>query len=190
LRIDHVEVTRTTDANLATADPRAALLESVIDAITTNGLGSRSLRDLARQAGTSHRMLIHHFGSRDGLLVAIVTEVEARQRALLQTRPDDSADAIATTWAALAQPALWPFERLFFECYSRGAQGEAPFDRLIPGLVDDWIAMFPRGRRRDQARLALAVIRGLLLDLVATEDRRGLDRAMKQFVELLRVTDS
>jgi len=170
---------------VAGAEPRAALLHSVIDSIARNGLGSRSLRDLARDAGTSHRMLIHHFGSREGLLVAIVTEVEARQREALTTLPEDTGTAVATMWSRLADPVMWPFERLFFECYARGSQGESPFDRMLPTLVEDWLAVFPRGRRRDEARLALAVIRGLLLDLVATEDRPGVDRAMRRYVALL-----
>jgi AcrR family transcriptional regulator len=164
--------------------PRAALLEAVIESIARYGLGARSLRDIAADAGTSHRMLIHHFGSRDGLLVAIVAEVEARQRELLRSLPADET-AIETMWKRLSAPELWPFERLFFECYSRGAHGEPPFDRLVPALVDDWLALFPRGRVRDQARLVLAVMRGLLLDLVATEDRAGVDRAMKQFVSTI-----
>lgn len=164
---------------------RADLLDAVIDAITRNGLGSRSLRDIAADAGTSHRMLIHHFGSREGLFVAIVDEVESRQREVLRTLPRESPDALAAMWKQLTDPSLWPFERLFFECYARGAQREAPFDRLVPALVDDWLALFPRGARRDQARLALAVIRGLLLDLVGTEDRRGVDRAMHEFLAML-----
>ena len=73
-----------------------------------------------------------------------------------------------------------PFERLFFECYARGAQGEEPFDRLIPALVDDWLAAFPNGQS-SRGRLGLAVIRGLLLDLVATDDLAGVDRAMRDF---------
>lgn len=163
--------------------PRAALLQAVIESIARHGLGARSLRDLAADAGTSHRMLIHHFGSRDGLLVAIVAEVEAQQREILRSLPDD-ATAIAVMWKRLAEPGLWAFERLFYECYARGAQGEPPFDRLVPALVDDWLELFPRGRTRDQARLALAVMRGLLLDLVATGDRAGVDRAMKEFVSM------
>lgn len=167
--------------------PRDRLLASVIDAIESDGLGARSLRDLARDAGTSHRMLIHHFGSRDGLLVAIVTEVEARTRALLHERTGGPGDLLAATWKQVSDPALWPFERLFFECYARGAQGEEPFDRLLPALVDDWLAAYPRGRARDQARLGLAVVRGLLLDLVATEDRAGVDRALRELRTLMRV---
>jgi AcrR family transcriptional regulator len=164
---------------------RAALLQAVIESVGRHGLGSRSLRDLAADAGTSHRMLIHHFGSREGLLVAIVTEVERQQRELMQTLPSEPAVALPAMWQRLADPAMWPFERLFFECYARGCQGEAPFDRVVTALVDDWLAVFPRGVSRDAARLGLAVVRGLLLDLVATEDRRGVDRALQQFVALL-----
>jgi AcrR family transcriptional regulator len=170
--------------------PRDALLAAVIDAIERDGLGSRSLRDLARDAGTSHRMLIHHFGSRDGLMIAIVAEVEARTRALLREDTTDADTALAVTWKQVADPSRWPFERLFFECYSRGAQGEAPFDRLLPALVDDWLAAFPRGRARDRGRLGLAVVRGLLLDLVATGDRAGVDRAVREFRSLLRASSS
>lgn len=166
-----------------TTDPRTALLNTVIDAVAGAGLGARSLRDIATAAGTSHRMLIHHFGSREGLLVAIVTEVEARQREVLRSLPVDET-TLPAMWRHLADPALWPFERLFFECYARGAQGEPPFDRFAARLVADWLELFPRGPRRDEARLALAVVRGLLLDLVATEDRRGVDRAFARFAEL------
>ena len=164
---------------------RDALLAAVIDSIAGSGLGTRSLRDIAADVGTSHRMLIHHFGSRDGLLVAIVTEVEARQRAILSDPALESTGSVLAMWKRLADPSLWPFERLFFECYSRGAQGEEPFARLLPALVDDWLELFPRGERRDRARLGLAVTRGLLLDLVATHDRPGVDRAMLEFVALL-----
>ena len=34
-------------------------------------------------------MLLHHFGSRDELLVAVVEEVERRQADVLGTLPDD-----------------------------------------------------------------------------------------------------
>jgi AcrR family transcriptional regulator len=166
------------------APARDALLASVIDAIGRNGLGARSLRDLARDAGTSHRMLIHHFGSREGLLVAIVAEVEARQAEVLGPLSGEPASVVAGVWKSVGDPDLWPFERLFFECYARGAQGEEPFNRLIPALVDDWLTGL-QGRARDQARLALAVVRGLLLDLVATQDRAAVDRAMKEFLRMV-----
>lgn len=174
----------------AEPDRRQALLDAVIDAVATDGIGSRSLRDIAAAVGTSHRMLIHHFGSRDELLLAIVDEVERRQVASLPMLPADPADAVAAMWAALRSPELRPAERLFFECYARGAQGEEPFARLHPRSVDTWLEAVGRDRAGDlddaTARLGLAVVRGLLLDLVATGDEPGVDAAAARWVELLR----
>ncbi len=135
-------------------------------------------------------MLIHHFGSREELLLEIVQEVERRQTRVLDELPDDPADAFAAMWADLRRPELRPFERLFFECYSRAAQGEVPFTRLLPGAVHDWLAAVDEhgGATVDpaMARLGLAVTRGLLLDLVATEDDQGVDAAAARFVAVLR----
>src|SRR6185369_15393384 len=102
----------------------------------TGGIGARSLREVAEEVGTSHRMLIHHFGSREDLLLAIVEEVERRQTMTLATLPTDAADAVAAMWQDLRRRELWPFERLFFECYARGAQGEEPFARMHPSAID------------------------------------------------------
>ena len=170
---------------------RRALLDAVIDDAGRNGIGGRSLRDLAAAAGTSHRMLIHHFGSRDELLLAVVEEVERRQVSTLDELPAHPADAVAASWADLRRPELRPFERLFFECYARGAQGEEPFTRLLPAAIGGWLdaATEASGGTVDRAsiRLVLAVTRGLLLDLVATGDDDGVDEAAARFVELLRL---
>ncbi len=168
---------------------RADLLAAVIESCARDGIGSRSLRDIAEAAGTSHRMLIHHFGSREELLVAIVDEVEAQQVARLDGLPRDPADPMASMWAHLRAPRLRPCERLFFECYARGAQGEEPFAKMHPGAVDRWLAEI--GSRAEVAedpaliRLSLAVMRGLLLDLVGTDDRKGVDAAAARYGELL-----
>ena len=166
---------------------RQALLDALVDEFAVRGIGDRSLRDVAAAVGTSHRMLLHHFGSREELLLAIVDEVERRQIALMQELPEDPADAIAAMWADLRRPELRPFERLFFECYARGVQGEQPFARMVPAAVNSWLDD-DRAQTVDPAmmRLGLAVARGLLLDLVATGDRDGVDAAAAAFVDLVR----
>jgi AcrR family transcriptional regulator len=164
---------------------RQELLNAVVKECAERGIGDRSLRDVAAAVGTSHRMLLHHFGSRNELLLAIVEEVERRQRALLREPPTEPAAAIAAMWADLRRPEQRPFERLFFECYARGVQGEQPFAQMLPGAVDSWLT---EDETSDPAlvRLGLAVMRGLLLDLVATDDRRGVDAAAKAFADLVR----
>jgi AcrR family transcriptional regulator len=173
---------------------RRELLDALIEAFAEGGIGGRSLREVAGAVGTSHRMLLHHFGSRDDLLVSIVEEVERRQAATLADLPDDAAGATAAMWADLRRPELRPFERLFFECYARGAQGEEPFTRLVPVAVDGWLAKVNERTHGTAdpalARLGLAVMRGLLLDLVATEDEEGVDAAAARFVALLAQLDA
>jgi AcrR family transcriptional regulator len=166
---------------------RQALLDDVIEELARGGIGGRSLRDLAEAVGTSHRMLLHHFGSREELLLTVVEEVERRQMATAAGLPTDAASGTAAMWSDLRRPELRPLERLFFECYARGAQGEAPFDRMVPGAVHGWLHAAEEHAGHDPAliRLGLAVTRGLLLDLVATGDDAGVDAAMAAFVDLL-----
>lgn len=167
--------------------PRAELLDSIVDHVAANGLGDASLRSLATAVGTSHRMLIHHFGGMEGLLVAVVQEVERRTRdafASLEGSPDDVMDAL---WARLADPSIWPLERLFFEMYGAALQGRPGTTGLLDDIVGSWVRpVVALGLDETDARLALAVCRGLLLDLLATEDREAIDAAARRFRSLLR----
>lgn len=166
---------------------RGELLDAVVEEFAARGIGDRSLRDVAAAVGTSHRMLLHHFGSRNELLLAIVGEVERRQRSMMSELPTEPADAVTAMWANLRRPELRPFERLFFECYARGAQGEEPFAGMLPGAVDDWLGdVAAQAVDPSTMRLGLAVARGLLLDLVATDDRDGVDAAAATFADLVR----
>jgi AcrR family transcriptional regulator len=168
---------------------RRELLDGVIGTMATAGIGDRSLRDIAAAVGTSHRMLLHHFGSRDELLLAVVQEVESRQAATLAELPDDPVQGALALWAQLRAGELRPFERLFFECYARGAQGEEPFTRLLPGAVHGWVDAVaeraPDTIDRTLIRLGLAVTRGLLLDLVGTGEVEEVDAAYTRFISML-----
>jgi AcrR family transcriptional regulator len=165
---------------------RRQLLEALFEEFARGGIGDRSLREVAAAVGTSHRMLLHYFGSREDLLIAIVEEAELRQMAVIPDLPTNPADHFAAMWADVSRPDLRRFERLFFECYARAANGEQPFAQMVPGVVDNWLALTENLAEPAAARLGLAVIRGLLLDLVATEDDAGVDAAAEAFVQLLR----
>jgi hypothetical protein len=124
----------------------------------------------------------------------VVEAMERDQNERIGAMPDDPAEAVRETWRRTSDPSLWPVERLFFECYARGAQGEPPFDRLVPKLVDDTLAALaargvdPESDEAVLARLALAVIRGLLLDLVATGNEAATDRALERFASMISAT--
>jgi AcrR family transcriptional regulator len=178
-------------------DTRERLLAAAVDYAAEHGLADLSLRALAAALGTSHRMLIFHFGSKQGLLVEVVRAVEAQQRVLLeQLRADpeqDLLDQLRAFWQHLTSPALAPYERLFFEVYAQGLQGKQPAARLLDDAIDAWLPPVvdlltsqgvPPDEARVEARLALAVTRGLLLDLLATRDLAAVDAAMDRFTAL------
>ncbi|OBH17774.1 TetR/AcrR family transcriptional regulator [Mycobacterium sp. E3247] len=173
----------------ADSERRRQLLDALVDEFAAGGVGDRSLREVAAAVGTSHRMLLHHFGSREGLLLAVVEEVERRQMGVLAGLPTTPAEGFAAMWADVRRPELRQWERLFFECYARAAQSEKPFAGMVPGAVDKWLAEIEAVTDGPvdpaMARLGLAVIRGLLLDLVATDDDAGVDAAARAFVSLL-----
>jgi AcrR family transcriptional regulator len=180
---------------MAPGDARERLLEAAIDYVVGHGLTDLSLRRLAAELGTSHRMLIHHFGSREGLWVAIVQEVERRQLATIgDLVPDPTvpfAEAMRAWWRHISDPSLWPNERLFFELYGQALQGRPGVEGLLDGIVDNWLVPvtaatealgFAPTDARAEARLAIAVVRGLLLDLLATGDRAGVDAAVERWI--------
>jgi AcrR family transcriptional regulator len=178
---------------MAKGDARKKLLDAAIGHIAERGLSDLSLRELAAAIGSSHRMLIHHFGSREGLWVAVVREVEERQRIALAARePDPSRpleDVLRDFWRHISDPSLWPNERLFYEIYGQALQGRPGTTELLDGIIDDWLEpaalayeAYGVPQPRAVARLAIAVTRGLLLDLLATGDRGGCDAAMEAYI--------
>jgi AcrR family transcriptional regulator len=183
---------------MASTTPKEKLLEAVADVALAGGIADRSLRAIAEAAGTSHRMLIHHFGSRERLLIDVIRAVEARQRDALTElvaqhteAPGDVADRF---WKQLRSPELAPQERLFFEVYGQALQGRQWAKPLLEGVVEQWVgpvaAMLEAegispDKARTVARLYVAVGRGLLLDVLATGDGHEVDTAMQYFSEML-----
>ncbi len=172
---------------------RGRLLAAAVKHALSAGIGDLSLREIAAAIGTSHRMLIYHFGSREGLLVAVTQAVEASQREALFGL-DLTAEQARGFWNKVTDPAAWPMERLFFELYSYALLGRPGTEGFLPAAVESWIApmadvLVKEGASeqaaRAEARLGLAVVRGLLLDLLATGDRAGVNDAYERFLALV-----
>ena len=163
---------------------RTNLLERIVDEVASNGLADRSLRELATAVGSSHRMLIFHFGSRAGLVSAIVETVESAQRDLLTElvgQTSSPSELVLALWARVSSPELRPFVRLFFECVALAGED----------LTDPWIEVSETvagelGIVVDEAelRLGIAVSRGLLIDVLTTGETGPATVAIERFVEI------
>jgi AcrR family transcriptional regulator len=182
----------------AAADPKATLIERAVDYFCKHGLSDISLRELATGIGTSHRMLIYHFGSKEELLVEVAQQTEGRQRRALEGLFESSERSITEVarifWRRLRSAELASLERLFFELYGQGLQGRPFALRFLDGIVDSWVdwlapALVATGldhqTARAEARLGLAVVRGLLLDVLATGDEEEVDAAFELHIAAL-----
>lgn len=169
-------------------DSRDELLARILVEVAARGLHDRSLRELAAAVGSSHRMLLYHFGSRDGLVRSIVEAMEAEQREALRSVAAMGGSEIEisrATWRRVSEPATLPFVRLFFELVGQvPTVGDGSRD-----LTESWLDVAARlGDRqgtaadREEARIGVAVIRGLLMDLVTGADRADVEASMERFL--------
>ena len=103
---------------LPAEEARARILEAAERKLSEVGPEGLRLTDLAAALGISHPAILHHFGSREELIIAVITRATAR----LNARLTDAIESGAHGHAALLE--------MIAEYY--GAEGNA---RLIAWLV-------------------------------------------------------
>jgi AcrR family transcriptional regulator len=148
---------------------RAETLERAAEYVLENGLAGLSLRPLAAALGTSPRMLLYDFGSKERLVAETLAQIRRHEERLLDTE----VHTLEEVWRWISAPEREPFLRVFFEVYVDAMKrGEAsPF-------VEDWLAFLSRRVDEATATLLIAVVRGLLLDRLATGDEGRTDAAL------------
>ncbi len=183
---------------MTAAEPGSArqreLLEAAYRYVLGNGLAGLSLRPLAQAIGSSPRVLLFLFGSKDGLIRALLARARQDELdyldALRQSRgtPEDLAQAGHQVWSWLAAPSHRALLALWAEGYARSLFGEpGPWADFGAATVRDWLELLaarqPAATRdtqagQDERTLLLAVLRGALLDLLATSDTDRVTRAV------------
>lgn len=176
------------------AETKQRMLAATLRYLGDHGAADLSLRQLAERLGTSHRLLIYHFGTKEGLLVAVVEEIEREQREWVQSlweRDLTPMELLRMFWSRTCDPKLDRQLRLFVEIYGHTLQGRAHTAPLLDTLVDAWMEpasnLFRRmgmsqAEARVHARLQLATARGLMLDLLITGDLKATTAAWQQYI--------
>ncbi|MEV8070186.1 TetR family transcriptional regulator [Streptomyces sp. NPDC085995] len=177
------------------------LLEAAYRYALAHGLSDLSLRPLAEAIGSSPRVLLFLFDSKDGLLRALLARARADELALLDRarrpdRPTGLAPAVERVWTWLAAAEHRPLLRLWAEAYARSlVQPDGAWAGFARATVEDWLGVLadcqPPSERDSEdgavrRTLALAVLRGALLDLLATDDEQRLTKAVEHQLALLR----
>jgi len=161
------------------------LLERAYAYVLQHGLTSLSLRPLAHAIGSSPRVLLFLFGSKEGLVQALLARARAAELEILNQMPpggsrEDFAGVIRGVWRWLLDRQHRSMLALWLETYARSlVEPEGPCADFARKTVEDWLELLavrqPGSLRRSRAgaterALALAVLRGALLDLLATGD--------------------
>jgi AcrR family transcriptional regulator len=184
----------TNERSTAVASAREALLDKTIEHVAAHGMSDLSLRELATAVGTSHRMLLYHFGSREGLVAAIVESIEATQRVALDELASGATsprDLVERQWTQLSDPALRPFIALFFEVLALAVHDRPGTEGFLGRLTDPWLDLAERiaaglgtSTSRDELRLGVAVVRGLLIEVLASGEVEPATASLHRFLEM------
>jgi AcrR family transcriptional regulator len=175
---------------------RAELLDAVVDYTVEHGFSEVSWRPVAAALGVSPTTLVHHFGTKEQMLVAILGRLRERIRAAASDRAGEQpslAAAARAAWTQASDPQQWPEFRLFFAVYGRALQAPQQFAGFLDRVVADWMSDLVNAQGPDAdpataartASLVIATIRGLLLDLLATGDQARVQDAADSFLATL-----
>ena len=175
-------------------DRRTELLDGCIGYFLTHGVADLSLRPLGAAVGSSARLLIYHFGSKEGLITAVMEEIQARAQASFSTAggtPPSDPGPMATFWAWLTHPDNLPTTRLLFEIQVLALRNPEAYGAYLSENSSNWMALIlemmpPSREARSMATLSAAVMDGLLLEYLSTGDLARTTAALALFSRLMQ----
>jgi AcrR family transcriptional regulator len=168
---------------------KAEILRDATDYVLEHGLSDLSLRPLASALGTSGRMLIYYFGSKDQLIVDILAEARRRQYEALGLRSGEP-DVLRRYWTWVTSPQGRRFLRLTHEIYALSLREPERFGGFLSSEAIEVLGVVEAGFRdasvpEPLARLlstyTFAMLRGLELDMLGTDDLARVNAAFDLF---------
>ncbi|MCX5128665.1 SRPBCC domain-containing protein [Streptomyces sp. NBC_00347] len=176
------------------------LLELAYAHVLDHGLADMSLRPLAEAIGSSPRVLLFLFGSKDALVQALLARARQDETGMLEAvhraRPEHGlARTGELVWSWLADPGHRKVLTLWVEGYSRSLSGgSGPWAGFAERTIADWLEVFAAAQppaHRDtpeglaERTLLLSVLRGALLDLLASRDEQRTTAAVAAHLRTL-----
>lgn len=184
---------------------REQLALAAADWVIENGLSDLSLRRLAAGLGTSHRMLLYHFGSKHELFQAILRAARTRERWRAVGSPPGSGRSQSTveilrrTWNYLSAPREHAFWRFYYEIHGLALQNPERYPDVLREGIHDWLETarvaltedrVPDEQAKAIATLLVAAFRGLMLDLLQTGERKRVNAGFEVLAALAQAAQA
>ena len=174
---------------------RERLLQALFDEFGEGGPGPNlSMRQVAERLGVHHTLLTYHFGSRPGLLAAVLSEARRRDNRVIAAAGDEPgfATLCRAIWTFYANAAHEDRIRAFFRLAGLAVYEPEAFQEFVAGL-DDLTRLLEAAAVRDgleaaeakrRSVIATACLRGLLLQRLLTPAAE-VDAAAEHFITSL-----
>lgn len=170
---------------------KTELLDALIAYLQRHGLADLSLRPMAAATGTSARLLIFHFRSKERLLAEVLEEMQARlQRSFLRMGEESGkGPMLRAFWDWALKPENFAHLKLLYQLHILAAQSPRTYGRYLKKNSLNWLeliqaAMPPERRDPVLVTLIVAVFDGLFIELISTGDRRRTTQALEKFIEM------
>jgi AcrR family transcriptional regulator len=169
---------------------REYLLEAAYEYVLEHGLSDLSLRPLAQAIGSSPRVLLFVFESKDNLVRTLLArarrdELDALER--IRTAAQQGAipqeEVALAIWDWLTNPGHRGLLKLWVEAYSRSLTvSTGPLAAFGSQSVRDWLPLLAGPV---EPTVLLALLRGGMLDLLATGDHARVDSGIRDALRVL-----
>lgn len=167
----------------AQPEKKAELLERCLEAAIQSGSLGSSISAIAKRVGTSSRMLVYHFGSKQALELELVGLLEARLRAEIwpshtgaTTQTGSLEDKLLALWHHLIAPDTVGLLRLSMEINQRALHGDAATQAFLEQESQEWLGFLVKLTSNEHLALGVFhLFHGAILDFLTTgNQQRGL----------------
>lgn len=172
---------------------REALLDAAVRVVARGGLRRLTYRAVAQEAGVTHGLVVHHFGSRDALIeealahavrqslssssletgTGEIADFAGGLTAMVESRPDHQTFQYELLLEARRRPELLPHLRALYEEYFAATSRELSH-------------LLPEEPGRGLSRLVFAALEGLVLHQLVFGETEANEEALSTLRGLLR----
>ena len=170
------------------------LLERCLAVAIEVGALDSSINAIAKKIGTSGRMLVYHFGSKQALERQLISLLENRLRERLWSFQGVSIEEascpeepLLEMWSHLTSPEMHGLLKLTMELNQRAIQGDSETQDFLEQESQKWIdSLFKLTNNKMTALTLFHIFQGAVLDFLTTGNAQRGQQTIKAFTETLR----
>ncbi|QUS62515.1 TetR/AcrR family transcriptional regulator [Synechocystis sp. PCC 7338] len=177
---------------------KAELIEKCLEVAIEAGALDASINAIAKRIGTSGRMLIYHFGSKQELERQVIARLELRLREQLQSLQNTAvadantiAESLPAMWRQFTTPEMQGWLKLTMDLNLRAMQGDTETQQFLERENQQWIESLTTLTGDEAvARSLFHLFQGATLDFLTTGNAERGEQSIQSFLATLRVSHS